>query len=454
MDLKKLIMAGGLALAVLAGGAQAQIIGGDVVVDGSRDDVIFLGGEMNVSGTVEGDVFGMAGEAQIDADVSGDVQFFGGELSLSGTVAGEVDAAAGDINLSADVGNDVNVAAGDVTVTGAIAGDLNAAGGSVDIRGSVGGESHLAGGHVLLAPESEYTGTVEIIGGHIEFQGIARDRVEIEAEEVVLSGRFDGDIEILAEQVRVASGAVVTGTLEIEGPTEPVIEDGSSVSVLDYTQRDYNFERENIDEFDVDFDFDGPLNFAIGVGENIPAAFLATAFVIGFLIALMSPNGLRGMTSAFRRRPVSALFLGAIGIPMVFIIIMVVIVLLMATVIGIPLAILLLVMLPFIYIGFMAIGGFAIGDLIFNRSYPNAGLGLALRAASLLVVLVAVYVLGFAPGLGLLIGLVVLAIGIGSWLLSFGKHPDGRDDREAEPKEAPRRDPEPSDDGSVTEGEG
>lgn len=454
MDFKKLIMAGGLALAVLSGAAQAQIIGGDISVDGSRDDVIFLGGEMEVTGTVEGDVFGMAGEAQINANITGDVQFFGGELTLAGIVAGEVDAAAGDINLSADVGNDVNAAAGDVSVTGRVEGDLNAAGGSVDVHGSVGGETHLAGGHVLLAPDSEYAGTVEIIGGLIEFEGTARDRVEIEAEEVVLSGRFDGDVEILAEQVRIASTAVVTGTLEIEGPTEPVVEPGSSVAVLDYTQRDFDFERENLDEFDVDFDFDGPLNFAIGVGENIPAAFLATAFVIGFLIALMSPNGLRGMTSAFRRRPVSALFLGAIGIPMVFIIILVVIVLLMATVIGIPLAFLLLVMLPFIYIGFMAIGGFAIGDLIFNRSYPDAGLGLALRAASLLVVLVAVYVLGFAPGLGLLIGLIILAIGIGSWLLSFGRHPDGRDERPAVAEEAPHREPIRSDDESVTDGEG
>ncbi|WP_300529787.1 polymer-forming cytoskeletal protein [Maricaulis sp.] len=454
MDFKKLIMAGGLALAVLTGAAQAQIIGGDVVVDGSRDDVIFLGGEMQVSGTVEGDVFGMAGDARIDANVTGDVQFFGGDLTLAGTVAGEVDAAAGDISISADVGNDVNAAAGDVTVTGNVSGDLNAAGGSVDVHGSVSGETHLAGGHVLLAPDSQYAGSVEIIGGLIEFEGVARDRVEIEAEEVVLAGRFEGDVEILAEQVRIAPSAVVTGTLQIEGPTEPLVEAGSSVAVLDYTQRDFDFEKENLDEFDVDFDFDGPLNFAIGVGENIPAAFLATAFVIGLLIALMSPKGLRGMTSAFRRRPVSALFLGAIGIPMVFLIILVVIVLLMATVIGIPLAILLLVMLPFIYIGFMAIGGFAIGDLIFNRNYPNAGLGLALRAASLLVVLVAVYVLGFAPGLGVLIGTIVLAIGIGSWLLSFGRHPDGRDDRQDEPAEAPRKDPAPADDGAVTESEG
>jgi len=78
MNMNKMMMAGGLAVALLSGAAQAQVIGGDLTVNGSRDDVEFFGGDIQITGDIDGSVSGIAGDARIDANVAGDIEFFGG----------------------------------------------------------------------------------------------------------------------------------------------------------------------------------------------------------------------------------------------------------------------------------------------------------------------------------------------------------------------------------------
>jgi hypothetical protein len=46
MNSFKQIMAAGLAFFAISMGANAQVIGGEVNIDGSRDDVTFIGGEL------------------------------------------------------------------------------------------------------------------------------------------------------------------------------------------------------------------------------------------------------------------------------------------------------------------------------------------------------------------------------------------------------------------------
>lgn len=457
MSMNKMMMAGGLAVALLGSASHAQMIGGDLTVDGSREDVIFLGGDITVTGEIEGSVSGIAGDARIDANVSGDIEFFGGEADISGRVDGDIDLAGGSVRIRADVGRDVNAAGGDVTVSGAIGGELNAAGGSVELDAVVQGETNVGGGYVLLPVSSSFYGRMEIAAGEIEFLGTAHDTVDIEAGTAIISGTFNDDLEILAERVRILEGATVTGELRIRGPHEPEVAEGASITVLEYEYESYNFGAEDWE--DIDIHIEGPWEFFDAPFEFFGGMFVGSAFLLGFLIVLIAPRSVSNIAASFRRRPVSSGFVGFVAFAMSPILLAVLSLLLVITVIGIPLIPLMIMLYPVMLFLSFIFGGIAVGDLIFNRNRPNAGLGLAMRALSLLVVLVALLVLGAIPGLGALSGLVVMCIGLGAWLLSFGNRDNRRETAEENrfDDEPEKRDPEPVDtnagdsDASVTE---
>ena len=165
MIIKRFVMALGLAIGLGATPVSAQMIGGEVDIDGHRSDVHFFGGELTVRGDVQGDVAALAGEGDIDANVTGSVNFIGGDISVRGTVGEDIEIAGGDVEVSADVAGDVSVAGGDVHVSGTVGGSLSTAGGSVEIDAIVEDRAHLAGGGIYVSPTAQFRQGVELAGG-------------------------------------------------------------------------------------------------------------------------------------------------------------------------------------------------------------------------------------------------------------------------------------------------
>lgn len=418
MTIKTTILALGLAISIATGAAHAQVIGGEVEIDGSRDDVIFLGGDMSVRGEIDGDISAVAGDGRIDAVVHGSVHFFGGDVSVRGTVADELEIAGGDVEIDATVGGDVDAAGGDVRIGGTVGGQLAAAAGHVEISAVVQDDVQLAGGQVVVKPASEFYSELDVAAGEAELAGIVHGDAVVEGGEITISGTFYGDVEIRAEEVYVLDSARIDGVLEVRGPSEPVIATGAQIGSTDYEYESFRFGAKNWD--DVDFDFDGPWQ-VIGApfaffGIAVPGA----ALLLGALAVLMAPRGVSRIARTFRRKPLVSGFLGFISFALSPVVLVVLTVLLAITVIGI-------VLIPFMWVLFwpflllcLAFGAIAIGDLVFNRR-PEEPLGLGLRLLSLLIVLGVTVALGAIPGLGAVIGLVLVFIGLGAWLLSGGE---------------------------------
>lgn len=453
MTMKAMIAAVGLAASALTAPGFSQVIGGDVDIDGSRDDVVFLGGDMNVSGRIEGDVSGIAGEALIDGDVTGSVEIFGGDIEVRGTVGESVEIAGGDIDISADVVGDVNAAGGDVGIRGAIGGEVNAAGGNVVFSGSAGDGVNLGGGYVEISQGSEIGSNSNIVGGEVDLHGTYQGYVEIEAGEVTLHGRFLDTVEVTAEEVNIASGAVITGELRVRAPSEPNVADGAEIGSVDYQFEAFNFGAKHWE--DIDIDFDGPWHVIGAPFEFLGGAFAGSAFILGMLAVLLAPRGVSNIARSFRTRPVSSGALGFITFALSPVILVSLTVLLAITVIGVFLIPLLWVLyFPILFLAF-AFGAIVVGDLIFNRSGGDRDLGLGMRALSLLLVLAATMALGVVTGLGFIVGLILMCIGLGSWILSFGKRRASddarynRDRHDREERDNRRREPEH--DESVTE---
>tara|TARA_R110000868_G_scaffold232835_2_gene486443 strand:+ start:3572 stop:4888 length:1317 start_codon:yes stop_codon:yes gene_type:complete len=410
----KQIMAAGLAFFAISMGANAQVIGGEVNIDGSRDDVSFLGGDLNIRGIIDGDISAVAGDGRIDATVHGDVEFFGGDLEVRGEIDGQVEIAAGDIDISARIGGDLDAAGGEVTIEGEIGGELSAAGGSVEIAAIIHEGLQAAGGSVVIQPGTEIFGDSRIVAGHAVFRGTAHGDVEFEGEDVTLDGRFDGDVDVLAEHVSVLASTRINGVLRVRSPDEPEIADGAMIGSLDYEQEMFNFGAKHWG----DFEFDGPWDL-IGVPFQFAGGvFAGSAFLLGMFAILLAPNGVSAVAAAYRRRPVSAGVIGFISLAMSPVVFVMITILLALTIVGALLIPLLwLLYFPILFLAF-AFGGVAVGDMIFNRR--GNGLGFGMRAVSLLLVMAIIVALGVVPGLAAVIGMLLLCIGLGAWILAIG----------------------------------
>lgn len=389
-----------LAALVLAGAgmtaAQAQYIGGDLNLDvDDRGDVFILAADISLRGRVGGDVEGAGADVWIDADVGGDISMAAADFRLTGRVGGDVNVGAADVNLEGEILGNANLGAADITLTGRVEGDFNAGGALVTIEesGHVGGDAELGGREVVV-------------------RGTIMGAADISARELRIAGTIEGPVEIRARRVYIDDTARIGGAVTIEGPNEPVIGEGAEIP-QGWT---YTYAEISDREFG---DYEGPnFNFKIGPPAwAFSSIFAFSAFVLGMLAALIAPRSVGSIAMAFHRRPWVSGLLGLVVLALLPVLVPTLIFLLAVTIIGIPLALIVIFMTPIVlFLGF-AFGGMALGDLAFNRTGGQAGLGL--RALSFLVAIAAVAAIGAIPFLGWLVAVIVLCIGLGAWSLAI-----------------------------------
>ncbi len=129
-----------------------NVISGDsVTVDRNLSDSMITGGEITVTGNVNGDLIAAAGEIRIKGNVYGDVIMTGGNIEIDGDVSGKVMLAGGKITIDGNVGKFVVMAGGDLNIgrNAIIGDDVFAAGGSIRNDGTVKGNLSAAGGRYV-----------------------------------------------------------------------------------------------------------------------------------------------------------------------------------------------------------------------------------------------------------------------------------------------------------------
>lgn len=198
---------------------------GDVVViDGEHDDMVFAaGGEVSLSLSTPDDVFAVGGN--LDAtNVSAD------HLSLAG----------GDIVLTGLAVNDVLVAGGDVLfIDGTIQDDIIAAAADLTLRRdlNVSGSAILSGASITL--DAAIGADLKATAERIRMNGPVGGDVEVRATTLVIGPdtQIGGDLRHRSGTIEIAEGALITGeTIALEprqGPNiEPVLHRASVMVAL------------------------------------------------------------------------------------------------------------------------------------------------------------------------------------------------------------------------------
>ena len=327
-------------------------------------DRIVGGGSVRQTKPVDGDLIGIAGEFELAAPVDGKALLAGGNVRVSSPVERDLFAAGGNVVIAAAVAGNARVAGGNVELAsnGSIAKDLSVAGGDVDIRGPVGGTIHVGAGNVLI--DSTVGGDVRAASGDLKLGPNAR-----------IAGRL------------VHRGANVT-----RDPAA-VVEGGIVQKVRETRHR----ERVN------------PVRHGgwWTLGFVVLAAILAAAF----------PAEVRRVGNQLRTHPGLSLFAGFVAlvcVPFAALILMI-------TIIGLPIALVVMLLYALLLIVGYAAAGVMLGDAALQRfrAEDAAHLGYRIGAATAAMLLLAL--IARIPVLGGFVVLAAVLFGMGAIVMSVAR---------------------------------
>jgi cytoskeletal protein CcmA (bactofilin family) len=364
---------------ILAGFAVVALSLGGAVIASAQD---FRSGEtvtVSQSDHIDGTLFAAGTTVTIDSEVNGDVYCAGQTVTISGTVHGDVLCAAQTLTLKGVVDGDVRLA-GQVVVT------------SAEIGGSatIGAQTFTQDATGKIARDA-------VIGANdVTVQGTIGRDATIGADNVTLAGVFGRDINAQAMNVRLAADARVGGAVDYTSDNAIVRAEGSQVSG-EVTQYQPIVEDRTAPVIDM----------SAVIGWYI--YWFVALLVIALVFILVMPRIMRGVTDQAITRPwwvLLAGFVANMALPFVMIALCV-------TIVGIPLAALLL---------FLGVAVFLVSGIFFSFYIGR----LIVRGAThpVLVMLVGaslVIAVSFIPFLNILVFLAATWFGSGMILLEVFK---------------------------------
>lgn len=329
--------------------------------------------------TIEDDLFASATTIRIDGTVAGDAYVAGEQVTITGTVEGDVFAAAQSINVSGSVGS-IRAASQSVNFSGA----------TVD-----GGVTYF-GNTYSSNQQTRVNDGILFFGNTGTFAGDIAHGITAFAQTVVVPGTIGTDSTITSETFRVTESATVNGPVTHRSATEPEIAPGAQI--------DGEIIREDRPQ---------EMQFTSGL-EN--AAFLFSlwsfiaALVTGAVLLLIVRKPFSETANTVMKRPWASLGWGVIALAILGPLLL----LLLLTVVGIPLAIILLgLALAALYISKFVVG-IALGKVVL--SWVNHSRRPRLFE-SFFIGLLILYILHFIPFISFLVSLLVAILGVGAILL-------------------------------------
>lgn len=366
-----------LIVAVIALGAPAVALGADmrsgsnVTIDAGQtvnDDLYISAGTVKLHGHATRDVLVAAGTFDFDGTIDGSLTLLAGNATVKGNVAHSVRVAAGQVEISGQIGGDLVVTGGDVKVTstGRIGGDLLLAGGNVDVRGTVAG------------------------------------KVEGYAASFTAGGTFNKDVKVSTQNMDVLPTARVTGNLDYTSPNAASVPGSAQVGGKVVHTESSPFRGSWRDR-------------AVWISHLTRLAWM---LVVGAVLIALFPRAAARTANAVRRLLPSL----AMGILFIWLLPLIAI-LLLVTVIGIPLAALVVVAyLIALYLSQIFVG-LMIGRFLLPRGWNDGSRGFNLLAMVIGVVIITLIKMIPVPFVPTAVGILVTLLGLGGLMLAILTRP-------------------------------
>ncbi|NNF14237.1 MAG: hypothetical protein HKN72_13485 [Gemmatimonadetes bacterium] len=317
-------------------------------------------------------------------------------------MAGDVMAAGGSIDFDGTVGGSYLGGGGDQTVRGRIEGSVRGAGGTVLLDAAVGQNVTIVGGGVELTAGTVVDGNAYLAGGKVRVLGRVAGDLYVSAQEVELAGEVDGDVRLEAASVTVSSDARVGGELRYR------VEEGVQARISPQA---------TIVQGAVELE---PRESGEG-GLGLVVLRVLGFLLVGTTLVVLAPATIAAVVRGATPNAAAALGLGVlvlIGVPVGIVVVG-------ATVIGIPLALVVAVLYGVsLYLAPIPTGLWLGGAVLRSRNPAERGNAVLLFLAGGALVAVA----GFLPWVGWLARLGAITFGLGAVALMIrdrGRVPAG-----------------------------
>lgn len=322
------------------------------------------------------DVYVTSTRGVVDGVIDGDLTIFTGNLVINGEVTGTVQVFSSGsvtINEGAKIGGSLRGAALNVTVGGEIGADVFASAASVVV---------------------EETGTVArdvmAFGGVVRVEGDVGRDVRGRMIRTVIDGSVGGDIDVATQRFEAGSSAMVDGDVLYRSPTGASIDDGAEI--LGTITR-----------------LPSQSNFVYGVILTIANLVGFLGFLLSGLVVLFVLRGSSSRaTGAVVTKPIRSFLYGLVAV----VVAPIAVVVLAATLVGLPLAI----MLAMAMVASLIVGPVPAVAALGNRLLWKKGGILAAFAVGAVLWRATIWLI---PVVGGVLYVIALVWGIGAWIIGF-----------------------------------
>jgi hypothetical protein len=323
--------------------------------------------------------------------------FMGGRnVDIAGTVNGDVICGAQNLNISGTVTGDVICGAQTINISGHVEGNIRIGGQTVNFNGTVDKNATIGAQTINTDSKSMVGGDADFAGSNLNLSGnIGRD-LAVAGSNVNLSGEVGRDIKSAVQDMTIAGGAKVGGGIDYTSKNKVNISGGATVAGS-VTQ---HIPKEKTRSYPRMAFFSGIFVLILGAVLLIAALILTALF----------PQFVHSVSSQAVKRPLRVFLTGFVA----SIVVPVVAVLLMISVIGIPLAILLILTWILIALTSGLFTAYYIGRSVWRRQHNPL---LIVLAGGLLLL-----ILFIIPFLGCVVMLFSFWIGAGMVLLELRNH--------------------------------
>ncbi len=263
--------------------------------------------------TVNHDYFAAGSSVNLSGNVNGDAYLAGGSITVSGNINGDLIAAGDNITVSGNIKGNVRVLGGNVTVSGTVGRNLTVASGSTNITNTAKIAGRLVSGSGDLTSSAPIGRGATLAGGDVNIFNTIGGGISTNASKVLLGSKstVGGDLTYAkSTMVDLQKGALIKGKMIVSSQTVP---QASAVK--------------------------GTIDSFIGkVGMSLKLIGLVSALAIALLLVKFTPNYLDKTVRVLSKRPLYSFGVGILilfGVPLLAIV-------LLLTIIGIPIALILL----------------------------------------------------------------------------------------------------------------
>lgn len=321
----------------------------------------------------------------------------GESVNLSGTVNGDAYLVGGNITVDGTVNGDLIVAGGDINILGTVNGNVRMAGGSIVTSGHVTRNFTVLGGNVNFTPEARLDGSLVGGVGKVSLNAPVGKGVTLGAGQVVVNNSVGGDINAGVGEFNLNPNAHVQGNITYWSQNNLQVAPEASVA----GQTVHNFPPQSNRAEEVE-------EGARAIGSFFKFISFVSTLLIGLLFLRFFPIFSQKVVDQINNRPWYTLLMGLLS----FVIVPILFLVLLITVLGIPIALILLV-------GFLI--ATYISKVFVSLLIGQKVLGLLNQKSSIywayVLGLLLFYILSLVPVLGGLITGIIMLMGLGAFLI-------------------------------------